>query len=606
MVVERSRRLGLEINLVGGPSVDHQVSNGYRPRSRKTWALLCYLLLSERPPSRSRLSALLFAEAADPLGALRWGLSELRRLLGPDAQLGGDPVVLVLPENVVVDVRLISGGNWEDAVALPNLSEELLAGFDDLGSPEFEAWLLAERRHVAAATEDVVHEGTLALLASGDYIHALPLAVSLVRMNPYKESHQALLIRTYVASGDAVAAKRQFEACTKLFAEELGLVPGPAVRAAMQPPVVPEAPAKNVVALDAIIEAGRGALSAGATESGVVSLRSGVALADTLVAPSQRVKARLGLAAGLFSSEHGDDDEGALLLHEAAEIAKESDELDLYGLARVELGYLDMLGARYDRAQQWLDPNQLETEDELVHGRARSFLGCLESDRANYETAATHLGAAIEHSRAAAEPRQEAYAMSLLGRLHFLRGDIDEATAFLKQSLEICRAQKWIGFAPWPQSFLGEIELERGDRESASRDLEQAFARACQMGDPCWEGVSGRALALLAEANGDTNGAFAILEDATQRCNRRSDTYVWAKGYILDAQCTLGLGHDHELANQWIDQLYRLATNTGMRELQTKAMIHRTTAGIENEEQAAINLAEDIANPRLLALAKQR
>ncbi len=39
-----------------------------------------------------------------------------------------------------------------------------------------------------------------------------------------------------------------------------------------------------------------------------------------------------------------------------------------------------------------------------------------------------------------------------------------------------------------------------------------------------------------------------------------------------------------------------------MRELQVIAMIHRTALGIEDEHKAAINLAQDIANLRLLAM----
>jgi hypothetical protein len=39
-----------------------------------------------------------------------------------------------------------------------------------------------------------------------------------------------------------------------------------------------------------------------------------------------------------------------------------------------------------------------------------------------------------------------------------------------------------------------------------------------------------------------------------------------------------------------------------MRELQVKAMIHRTRIGIDDDHNAAVNLAEDIANPRLLAV----
>ncbi len=592
----------MEINLVGEPGVNQPGFEPYRPRSRKTWALLCYLILSERPPSRRRLSWLLFGEADDPLRALRWSLSELRRLLGPEAQLSGDPVELVLPADVVVDVRLITTGHWQDAIALSGLGEELLEGFDTFGAPEFESWLLAQRRHIAASTEDVLHEAALALLARGEYGEAVPIAVSLVGMNPYVENHQALLIRAYLMSGDTVAAELQLQACTELFARELGSAPGPSVRAAMLSHTETTPGGTDVAAVHAIIEAGMAAMAAGAPEAGVMSLRSGVALADSFAGPHLRATSRLALATALVHAVRGDDEEGAMILHEAAEMALEAEDDDLHAQARVELGYIDMLGARYDRAEQWLALDRLHTTDAGILAKAHSYLGCIQSDRADYEQAQELLKASVEYSREAGDRRQEAYAASLWGRIDFLRGDLDSATRLLNQAIDLGQSDNWLAFIPWPQAFLGEVQLERGDHHAASQILEQAFARACQLGDPCWEGVSGRGLALLAEARGETKRAFSVLQDARERCSRLSDTYVWAEAYILDTQCSLGLVHGHEDTPEWIAKLYDLVTRTGMRELQVKAMIHRTRFGTEDERNAAVNLAEDIANPRLLAM----
>ncbi len=592
----------MEINLVGEPGVNRFGSEPYRPRSRKTWALLCYLVLSERPPSRSRLSSLLFGEADDPLRALRWSLSELRRLLGPDAQLSGDPLAMVLPADVVVDVRLITAGGWQEAVALRGLGGELLEGFEVLGSPEFESWLLAQRRHIAGSTEDVLREAALALLGRGESDKALPLAVSLVGLNPYVENHQALLIRAYRMSGDFVAAERQLQACTELFAKELGSTPGPTVRAAILSHTDMTPRGTDVAAVQAIIEAGTATMAAGAPETGVASLRSGVALADSLDSPHLRAISRLALADALVHAVRGEDEEGAMVLHEVAEFAREAKDDELGARARVELGYIDMLAARYDRSDKWLALDMLHTSDPGILAKAHSYLGCVQSDRADYEPARETLNAAVEYSRMAGDRRQEAYAASLLGRLEFLLGDLDSATRILNESIELGQSDAWLAFLPWPQALLGEVQLERGDQYSASRILEQAFARACQIGDPCWEGMSGRGLALLAEARGDTKQAFVVLEDAADRCSRLSDTYIWAGAYILDTQCSLGLVHGHEQTAEWISKLYDLVTRTGMRELQVNAMIHRTRIGTEDEHNAAVNLAEDIANPRLLAM----
>jgi hypothetical protein len=82
---------------------------------------------------------LLFAGADDPLRALRWTLTELRHVLGAETEVGGDPVELALPPDATIDVQLVTAGTWKDAIELPGLGEELLAGLESLGAPEFES-----------------------------------------------------------------------------------------------------------------------------------------------------------------------------------------------------------------------------------------------------------------------------------------------------------------------------------------------------------------------------------------------------------------------------------------------------------------------------------
>jgi DNA-binding SARP family transcriptional activator len=45
----------LRIRLLGRPSIERPDGAAYRLRSRKSWALLAYLLLSEVAPTRSQL-----------------------------------------------------------------------------------------------------------------------------------------------------------------------------------------------------------------------------------------------------------------------------------------------------------------------------------------------------------------------------------------------------------------------------------------------------------------------------------------------------------------------------------------------------------------------
>lgn len=55
--------MSLAIHLLGPPRIERRSGHEYQVRSRKTWALLAYLLLSERPPLRTQLASLLYAEA---------------------------------------------------------------------------------------------------------------------------------------------------------------------------------------------------------------------------------------------------------------------------------------------------------------------------------------------------------------------------------------------------------------------------------------------------------------------------------------------------------------------------------------------------------------
>jgi hypothetical protein len=118
----------LAIHLLGPqPSVVRSGQPQPPPRGRKVWALLAYLLITESAPSREWLSELLFSDADDPLNALSWNLTQLRRLLGPESSIGGEPVVLRLPPGTFVDVHaLTTGTTWMHATGIPGLGRELL------------------------------------------------------------------------------------------------------------------------------------------------------------------------------------------------------------------------------------------------------------------------------------------------------------------------------------------------------------------------------------------------------------------------------------------------------------------------------------------------
>ena len=90
--------MAIAVHLLGPPLLIRDEVVYATPRGRKVWALLAYLALSHGSPSRQQLIDLLFTDAEDPAGTLRWNLSELRRLLGgPDTVGSGNVVQLRLP-----------------------------------------------------------------------------------------------------------------------------------------------------------------------------------------------------------------------------------------------------------------------------------------------------------------------------------------------------------------------------------------------------------------------------------------------------------------------------------------------------------------------------
>ena len=584
------------IQLLGRPRITRGPAGLYRFRSRKSWGLLAYLILSERPPARSQLASLLFGGADDPVRALRWGLAEIRRALGDGGSVDGDPVVLQLADGAVVDVQVVMKGTWMDAVGLPGLGADLLEGMAIKGAAAFETWLLAQQRHAAAASEAVLHEAALGSMARGALEAAIGYAVRAAAMSPLDENHQALLIRLYRMAGDGDAAAKQFAAYTQALRAELGVAPGLAVQAAMRQPGHPPGEVADDATIEAIIEAGSAAVSAGVVEAGVQSLRTAARLADGAGATRLRVSSRLVLAEALVHALGGLDEEGLATLHEADEIALAHGLRNEVAQARAELGYVDFLRGRYDRAEHWLtDALEYASGSPSVQAKAMTYLGSVESDRASYRRAVGLLEQAVTLSRAAGEPRRQVYALSMLGRISLFRGDLDTAARQLDASIKLAEHDHWLAFLPWPQTLRGEVQLARADPAGAAELLQHAFARACQLGDPCWEGMAARGLALVAEATGDTERAFALLADAQTRAGRLADPYLWLDGYILDAQCELGRRYDHPDTGAWIEALRNLACRSGMREFTLRSLLHGAALGRAGDDAAAAVLADEIA-----------
>src|SRR5881392_3390464 len=76
--------MALVIRLLGQLEVLREGKVLPLPPSKKTRALLAYLVATNRPHSRAQLCELLWEGPDDPRAALRWSLTKIRQLLDDD------------------------------------------------------------------------------------------------------------------------------------------------------------------------------------------------------------------------------------------------------------------------------------------------------------------------------------------------------------------------------------------------------------------------------------------------------------------------------------------------------------------------------------------
>jgi DNA-binding SARP family transcriptional activator len=592
----------LTIRLLGPPVIENDGRPARTPRGRKAWAVLGYLLLSERPVARRHLAELLFGDADDPLGALRWTLAELRRSLGVPELLGGDPLTLRLRDGDVVDVRLVED---DDPRELLGLTGELLEGVAVPDSPAFESWLLVERHRVSAAVEARLHQVAVGLLADGRAADAVPYAARAVARNPLEESNHELLVRCLATAGDRSGALQQVAVCEDLLRRELGVAASAALReAAMVRSGTPTTlPLSGRAAALSQLEAGKAAILAGAADAGIDCLRQAVAEAERCGDTALQGRALSGLGSALVHAARGRDEEGALVLHEALRLALRAGDTDSAATAYRELGFIEVQAGRRGTADRFLAKAEALADTDQELAAVLGIRGMNASDRGDYPAAFSHLAASVDQALRGADPRQQAWSLSVLARAHLLRGEHSQATNALSRSLELIREQRWMAFLPWPQALRAELDLFDGDVDGAADRLEQAWVLACQLNDPCWEGMAARGLGVLHAGRGDRAAALRWFDEAEERSNRVPDRYQWVHGYVLDAKVRDALDTgDTDRAKPLVDALSALSARCDLGELVVRAQLHRSRLGDPDALAAARLLGADIDNPALAVL----
>ena len=249
----------LEIKLFGGLEVRRRGEIVALPQSRKTRALLAYLVLKAAPQRRDNLCELLWDTPDDPRASLRWSLSKLRQLVNDDdtVRLTADRErVAFEPHGAVIDLgraeEVCSPGlahlTREDLLGLCDAcSGELLAGLDLPGQPAYETWRFGQQEKARRLHLRVLDE--LLARADPDAAERTALLHRRVEIEPDNQAAHLYLIAHLAATGSVAEANAHARISRRMLADVGGLDErelaaalngwvGPAVRA-RSAPVVP-------------------------------------------------------------------------------------------------------------------------------------------------------------------------------------------------------------------------------------------------------------------------------------------------------------------------------------------------------------------------------
>lgn len=210
------------------------------PASRKTRALLGFLLSRDLRRSRSELCDLLWDEAEDPRAALRWSLTKLRHALGPDFLTTDRNSVglqhsLCEIDSLVVEraaTRLADISSDELTTLENHFRGEFLNGLEMPRCYGFYEWCQAERAQLGQLREAVLK--TLCRRFRNTPERALIYAHKLAAINPLDEAHHVQIVELLVTLGRHAEALTQANQCRTILSNELGIEPSDLLVVALQ------------------------------------------------------------------------------------------------------------------------------------------------------------------------------------------------------------------------------------------------------------------------------------------------------------------------------------------------------------------------------------
>ena len=552
------------ITLLGPPTIERDGRPTAGPRGAKAWAVLAYILLADRPVSRRRLVDLLFTDADDPRGTLRWNLSQLRRALGGTDVLVGDPIEPGLTDRDVVDVIALTQPAHGDPLQLGFRPGDLLEGLTIDGSPAFDAWLQLERHHLRSSCCTLFDETAIDRLVTGRCDEAIDAALHAVELDPLDSGHHALLVRALVAAGELGEAHAHVARCAGLYREEFGIdVPGEITHALEIDRDHNTTTIVGPVAfIDAATAAGRSALGSGAVDYGIDQLERCAAIAAReRVDEGLRATVLLDLGIALLHQRGDHSSRASHRLQEAYALAGRARDHATQSRAACELAFLHIQSGHRERAVPWLDHAEALSSNPALRALMLGVRSLEASDAGRFDEALELAGRSLQDAAGADRHRQEAWSLAMIGRIHLVRDERGSAQWALERAADIVRHERWTVFSPWLDALRGEVLVRDGRLEAAECLLERAYALARHLDDHCSITMTARGLAIVRAADRDPRLALDWVVESVAR----PPWYLWAQAYALTTAVAVAGRLDDARMAGWAHDLAVVTASAQLR-----------------------------------------
>jgi DNA-binding SARP family transcriptional activator len=533
----------LRVRLLGRPGLEHD-GESRRLEGHKPWALLTYLLLEPRAPTRRELADLLWSEADDPLGAVRWSLSQVRKAINPPAEIGErDGRIKIDAEVLVVDAGELLRGEWDEVSIDDLVRGELLEGMSFGEAPTFDTWLQVQRARVATQAADALRWAAT-VLSHREPDRALALAEHALRSEPFDDGLHELVVEIHSARGDRDRARTYVASLARRYRDELGMEPPASISRPLERPA--RAAAEPLLRLDvqarALLDIAKVRFWAGdfssARDIGLRAARQAAESGDRALEARALILGSTTYTSGGLGAAR----EWTSFLQRALRLANELGDRATAAGIETERGRIAAIEGRYAAAEaSFRRARRLaeDTSDTKEAGWARAMLAVCHADRCDYAAAEEELRAALPALGWAP------YAMGALARVLVRVGNVEEGKAFADAAVTRAEREGLLPPLPWALVQAGDARLAEGDLDGATERFTRALTIAQETKSPSGQSLALRGLGLLARSRDDDARALTLLREALAR-EEQGLGHRWIVAAILADLVEVEGGRDKE------------------------------------------------------------